>query len=178
MDIICSSEGSEGPVEPKLRGSWVLMFSDVGATEKRRRPTIHLRGVLHRVDGCEGSSGVMLTPSVLSVIHSLCVRTFYSLTACSPDLLPSFPHWWWGLSISVHVPFTLRRSICKHMYTYVSAVTCTQSQTSQNNIKTLIRNTCHVGGTSLDPHINTEKNPNIMSSIMRAEKLMNNNSKN
>lgn len=35
-----------------------------------------------------------------------------------------------------------------------------------------------MGGTSLDPQINTEKNPNIMSSIIRVEILMNNNGKN
>lgn len=39
---------------------------------------------------------------------------------------------------------------------------------------TLLSETHVLGGTSLDPQINTEKNPNIMLSIMSAEKLMNN----
>lgn len=73
------------------------------------------------------------------------------------------------------VPFTLRLSICKHLHTYYVS-TITHSQTLQNHIKTLIRNTCPGWNFLRSSNEYKKKNLNIMFSIMSTEKLMNSNS--
>ncbi len=54
----------------------------------------------------------------------------------------------------------------------------TRTAKHHRNTSSLLSETHVLGGTSLDPQINTEKNQNIMLSILSAGKLMNNNSKN
>lgn len=77
-------------------------------------------------------------------------------------------------------------SMCHLLSGYLSVNTCTHMcpQSLTHTAKPhripsrLLSETHAMGGTSLDPQINTENNPNIMSLIIRVEILMNNNSKN
>lgn len=153
------------------------VFSDAGWTEKRWRPTIEPRGILHHVDGCEGSSGVTLTPSLLPsdsqfrCPHLPLTHSFspWSLAIFSPLVADSFHHCLQRLLLSDY----LSVNTCTHMCPQLDTHTAKHHRIASR----LLSETHVLGGTALDPQVNTEKNQNIMFSVMSAEKLMNNNSK-
>ena len=183
MDVIC---GSEGAVEPRLTDlgcslqdnlmgkQGFLMLAEQKSDGGQQQL---LRGISHYVHGCEGSSEVTLTPSLppsdsrfrcphLPPAHLLFSWSLAFLFPNGDELFPSLSP----------VPFTHRLSICKYAHTYVSAnYTLAQPNITASHQGSYQKHMSGAG-TSLDLQINTEKNQNIMFSIMSAEKLMNNNS--
>lgn len=76
-----------------------LMLTEIQSKIKikklREANSRHLREVLHLIAGCDGNPQGSYWPThSFQVIHSLDVYTSHSFTPLSPDLLPSFPHWW------------------------------------------------------------------------------------
>lgn len=143
------------------------------------RQTIDFRGVLHHVDGCEGSTGVMLTRLLLlSDSQFRCPHFpftdffFFALISChySP-LVTSFFHlclWWHLLSDYLSI------NTCRHM---CSQLLITNTAKHHRITSRLLSETHVVHGVFFDPKINIKNNENIMFLIMSAEKIMNNNGK-